>query len=318
MSSTERKRRCGLRDQPREFSSAETRRIGSFPGNTVLADSEGRGWRDVHASLATVTTWSGVHRAQAHDCIAYCVNQPALLRRRLEGGREESMTIRPRQFFVIPGRSDSEWHRGGRTEMLMIYVRKELLERLAGELSSSGGGHPAADLGVSLGATDPLLEQFALTILDILRQEEDGTSALYVDAFARASAIHLLRRRGHDRRLPEAAARRAACRPGLRRIRDYIEDDLGGDLSLGALAKQAGVPPTIFGRSFRQLYGTSPHQYVLSRRLERARVLLLSTDLSVAEISLDTGFSSQSHLTTAFGRLTGMPPAEFRRVAAAM
>lgn len=65
---------------------------------------------------------------------------------------------------------------------------------------------------------------------------------------------------------------------------------------------------------FREAYGASPHQYILAKRVERAKALLLATDLPIAEIALETGFSSQSHLTTAFGRFTGVPPAEFRRV----
>lgn len=300
--------------RPREFSSSETRRIGSFPGNTVLAESEGRGWRNVHASLASVGTWSGTHHAHAHHCIAYCVNQPAFLRRRLEGGGDEAMTLRPRQFFVIPGRHSSEWHRKGQTEMLMIYLRQEFLDEVAATISSQGGNRRAADVELPLGTTDPLLEQFALAILNILRQEEDGGSALYVDALAQAAAMHLLRKGGAGpSRSTAGPPRRNASRPGLSRVRDYIESELAGDLSLPVLAREAGVPSNIFGRVFRDCYGTSPHQYVLSRRLERARTLLLSTDLPIAEIAFDAGFSSQSHLTTAFGRLIGMPPAEYRR-----
>lgn len=304
---------CGLRVPSREFTSAETRRIGSFPGNTVLADSEGRGWRNVHASFAKVNTWSGVHHAHDHHCIAYCVNQPAFLRRRVEGGRDEAMTMRPRQFFLIPGRRSSEWHRRGETEMLMIYLRQDLLDALAGEMRSLGGGVRAPDVDLVLGTTDPLLEQIALAILTTLQRDEDGSSALYVDGLAHAAALHLLRGRIPGGRQVEPAPRLPPPRSGLRRVRDYIEAELAGDLSLTALAAQAGLPATMLARAFRECLGTSPHQYVLERRLERARTLLLSTDMPIAEIAFETGFSSQSHLTTAFGRLTGLPPAQYRR-----
>ena len=113
-----------------EFSAAETRGIGSFPGNRVVADSRGRGWRDVHATLAAVDTWSGVHLPHAHDCIAYCVSQPAYLRCRVDGS-DTAVTLRPRQFFLIPGGRPSEWHRRGPSEMLMIYLRREMLGSLA-------------------------------------------------------------------------------------------------------------------------------------------------------------------------------------------
>jgi len=305
---------CHVSARAGEFRSAETRQIGSLPGNTVLAESEGRGWRDVHASLASVTTWSGAHPAHAHHCIAYCVSQPAYLRRRLAGGRDEAVTLRPRQFFVIPRGQSSEWHRQGRTQMLMIYLRQDLLDTVARELGSLGGVGPA-EVDLAPGTTDAFLEQFALAVLHTLRAAEDGGSALYVEALARSAAVHLLRRYGAPAGpVPIASGRSAADGPDLRRIADYIEAELGGDLSLAALAQLAALPVNVFGRAFREAYGASPHQYILARRVERAKALLLATDMPIAEIALETGFSSQSHLTTAFGRSTGVPPAEFRRV----
>lgn len=297
-----------------EFSSADTRRIGSFPGNTVLADSEGRGWRTLHASLATVNTWTGAHPTHAHHCIAYCVNQPAYLRRRLEGGTDEEMTLRPRQFFIIPGGRRSEWHRRGRTEMLMLYIRQELLDAVAGELSSQHRHDGGLDIDVPLGTSDPFLEQFALAVLNTLRSREDGSSALYMEALARAAAIHLLRthRPGMGSKVPTAPARPGSGR-ALARIPAYIDAELDGDLSLETLAREADLPVNTFLRSFRNNHGTSPHQYILARRVERAKALLISTDRPIAEIALDTGFASQSHLTTAFGRLTGLPPGSYRR-----
>lgn len=304
----------GMQQSTSEFSASETRRIGSFPGNTILADSEGRRWRDIHASLATVNTWSGTHEAHTHPCIAYCVNQPALLRRRLEGGREETITMRPRQFFVIPADSRSEWYRRGQTEMLMIYIRQDLLTQVAADMASLGGGG-RADIELFFGATDPFLEQFAISVLELLRQEEDGCSALHIEALARAAATHLLRRgsRSPERTLDRAQSTGPATHPGLRRVRDFVEAELSGDLSLSSLADQAGLSQAVFGRAFRNAFGTSPHQYVLARRLERARTLLLSTDLPVSLIALETGFSSQSHLTTAFGQRSGLTPAQFRQ-----
>ena len=148
----------------------------------------------------------------------------------------------------------------------------------------------------------------------MLREDEDGSSALFVDSLARATALHLLRG-------PRSAPRSDATGAGstglsssrLRRVADYIEAEIGGDLSLGALARRAALPEGTFARAFRSAYGTSPHRYVMTRRLDRAQSLLLSSDKSLAEIAMDTGFASQSHFTTAFGRLTGSTPAEYRR-----
>ncbi len=100
----------------------------------------------------------------------------------------------------------------------------------------------------------------------------------------------------------------------MRRIRDLIEERLAEDLSLEALAAEIGVSPRTLSRVCLKQWGTTVHQYVLSRRVERAKTMLLSTDLAATAIAFDTGFSSQSHLATAFRRLTGLTPKHYRLI----
>lgn len=102
--------------------------------------------------------------------------------------------------------------------------------------------------------------------------------------------------------------------PGeLRSIIEYVEERLDSNLSLHRLADLVGMNVYHFLRSFRQSTGIPPHQYILRRRVERAKMLLLNGHLSIAEIALQCGFYSQSHLTTAFHRLTQFTPRDFRR-----
>ncbi|HYW04038.1 MAG TPA: helix-turn-helix transcriptional regulator [Gammaproteobacteria bacterium] len=104
------------------------------------------------------------------------------------------------------------------------------------------------------------------------------------------------------------------ARSRLNRLFDLIEARLGGgDLSLRTLAAEAGMHPHYLPRAFRRIVGQSPHQYVMTRRIERARRLLRDTDLTVAAIAAESGFSSQSHLCSHFKRATGVTPGEYRR-----
>lgn len=96
------------------------------------------------------------------------------------------------------------------------------------------------------------------------------------------------------------------------RAQDYVEENMGDDLSLGAIAAEAGVSPHHFVRVFKAATGTTPHRYVLDRRVERSRQLLSDTDLSLAEVAFRCGFSSQSHMTAVFRRLVGVTPAKYR------
>src|SRR5262245_55100285 len=98
----------------------------------------------------------------------------------------------------------------------------------------------------------------------------------------------------------------------LLRARDLIDGRYADQLDLEAMAATAHVSPRHFSRSFRRIFGETPHQYLLSRRLERARHLLRTTDDSVAEICLSVGFTSVGSFTTTFTRHVGVSPTTYR------
>ncbi|HKP21481.1 MAG TPA: AraC family transcriptional regulator [Thermoleophilaceae bacterium] len=99
----------------------------------------------------------------------------------------------------------------------------------------------------------------------------------------------------------------------LLRARDLMDSRFAEPLDLEALASVAGVSPRHFSRSFRRTFGETPHQYLLTRRIERARYLLRTTDLRVAEVCLDVGWGSVGSFTTSFRRHVGVSPTEYRR-----
>jgi len=99
----------------------------------------------------------------------------------------------------------------------------------------------------------------------------------------------------------------------LLRARDLVDRRYGEPLDLRVLAREANVSPRHFSRSFRRVFGETPYQYLLSRRLERARHLLRTTDDSVAEICLAVGFKSVGSFTTTFTRQVGVSPTTYRR-----
>ena len=97
------------------------------------------------------------------------------------------------------------------------------------------------------------------------------------------------------------------------RLIDFIEENLDRDLSLEVLAAEVSLNSLYLPRAFKKVLGQTPHQYVLRRRIERARGLLSNTDMPIVDVALTTGFSSQSHLSNWFLRITGVSPASFRR-----
>jgi AraC-like DNA-binding protein len=98
----------------------------------------------------------------------------------------------------------------------------------------------------------------------------------------------------------------------LMRARDLADARYVEPLTVDDLAAAAGLSRAHFSRAFRRAFGESPHQYLLTRRLERAAALLRTTDRSVAEVCLAVGLQSLGSFTTSFKRMFGMTPTEYR------
>ncbi len=92
----------------------------------------------------------------------------------------------------------------------------------------------------------------------------------------------------------------------------FVEEHLGERFTLHDLAREVQVSSFYFVRIFKQRTGLTPHQYVMSRRVARARRLLEEGELPIAAIAAETGFASQSHLTELFRREVGVTPRAYR------
>jgi AraC-like DNA-binding protein len=98
----------------------------------------------------------------------------------------------------------------------------------------------------------------------------------------------------------------------LLRARDLIDARYAEPLDVDALARAAHASPAHFSRQFKRAFGETPHQYLLTRRLERAAALLRGTDHSVARICAEVGLASLGSFTTSFKRSYGVTPAAYR------
>src|SRR5262249_26386856 len=99
----------------------------------------------------------------------------------------------------------------------------------------------------------------------------------------------------------------------LRRAIEYIEDNLARDVTLPEIAQMLGMSPHHFAHAFKDTTGIAPHQYLIARRVARAKSLLKETDLPMREIAYRIGYSNQAHFSTLFHRLSAMTPTTFRQ-----
>jgi AraC family transcriptional regulator len=294
------------------FTARETHGRVLRSGNRLIAHSQDSGWRSLHAAILEEAPFQATERPIRHPALIYHLSRPTQVTRKIEGAARETALIGPRRICLTPGEATTQWQHAGHPEILQVYLRQSIYEAAVTEIY--GCDSSGAELVSRFAILDPLLEQLAIAITNALRDgaAEDG---LYIDTVAQMMAVHLAR--SHSSR--SRPARILPVRPlsgwKMRRVIEYIEDNLEGDLSLQAMAAEVDISPLYLARAFKSAVGQSPHQYVLARRIERAKELLRNTDLPVVDVALSSGFSSQSHLSHWFIRQVGVSPAVYRRQA---
>jgi AraC family transcriptional regulator len=157
--------------------------------------------------------------------------------------------------------------------------------------------------------TDTLIHGMGLALKHELLE---NSNHLYFDSITTMMAVHLLRNHAVWRQTIQD------YRGGLpkykqRQVMDYIHNYLDQDLSLIALAELVRISPYHFARLFKQSVGTSPGQYVIKCRINKAKWLLAKGNLSILEITQLVGFQSQSHFSDLFRRTIGVTPSNYRK-----
>ena len=137
------------------------------------------------------------------------------------------------------------------------------------------------------------------------------TGRLFGQSIAAALAVYLAQRYSSS---PLALHHYRGGMPGTRlnRVLEYIAAKLHEELSLAALAEIAGMDIYYFSRLFKQSTGVSPHRYVLQQRIRRAQHFLRTSDMTILEASVRTGFVDQGHFTKVFRHFVGLSPTKYR------
>lgn len=191
------------------------------------------------------------------------------------------------------------------TEFIMLALEPGFVHRIADE-----SGMSDSELERHVGIRDPQIEYIAFA----LKSELDSgcpSGRVYGDGLAVALAARLLvRYSGHVTTAHNCNALLSGYT--LRRVTDYIEENLTKDLTLAEIADVAHMSPHYFSRAFRKTTGVPPHRYVIHRRIEKAKTLLSDNRLPLVEVGLSVGFQNQSHFTTLFHKRTGVTPKVYR------
>ncbi len=264
---------------------------------------DGEGF-SVYAAKQPRSTW----QEHVHDCVQVTVGlEPAHMHAewRATGKLRQSKEFIGNAVSVIPAGVPHKtlWQR--RAALIHIYIREEFLRRLSLDVLQQG----SLELQPTYLVRDLLIEELARSLY--LESESGHLNAAVANAAVTTLCVRLLR--AYSVRKGEAAYATGGLGPAReRRVREYIEADLERDLSIQALAEVAGLSPQHFAVLFRESTGFTPHQYVNHRRIACAQELLKIENLTLVEISMQCGFSSQSQFITTFRKLAGMTPGRFR------
>ncbi|HWK66573.1 MAG TPA: AraC family transcriptional regulator [Rhizobiaceae bacterium] len=161
------------------------------------------------------------------------------------------------------------------------------------------------------GTIDPKALQLAQLLKAELTQQEDPNE-FYIDSLVTMFGVHILRHYTGELKLP-ASPKGGLSDRSARRVREFLEVNFSRKMSVAELAAVSGHSPRHFIQAFTKTFGEPPHKHVLRLRLAFAEKLLGESELSIAEVSHLSGFSSQSHLTTTMVKHRGLTPMQVRR-----
>jgi AraC family transcriptional regulator len=241
-----------------------------------------------------------------HTLSLYLSGGDAICRRR-DGGRIGNDGAG--SLCVMPRGITSDWDVSGRVAMFHLYIARGAFERAVVEALDAD---PAAvELRDETYFRDARIEALIREAMLPLTWDEPAERVALGHA-AQALLAYMVARL--TTRGPAALRARGGIPPArLRRIAEFIDAHLDAPLGIEDLAGVAGLSPYYFARTFKRATGETPHGFVLRRRIERAKQLIATAEMPLAEVAIACGFSSQSHLTQRFRALSGMTPRQYTR-----
>ncbi len=269
----------------------------------VRASSTNRHWDGFEAILYEASAGFSEQAFVRHN-VSMQIGRPLLVTSRCDGKTLRRLQV-PGDVKIVPPGVARVWETEAATLKLSMYLSPTLICSAAEAMDLDPR---SIDIAPQLHVRDTRIEHIGWAVKAEL-EALDPLGRLYGDALGLALAAHLLRAYAPAGIRPVDAA---LSRRRLRRVLEYIQANLAGDLSLSELAKVASVSPSHFKTLFKRSVGVPVHQYVIRRRIEYAAELLQGGDPPLADVALQAGFANQSHLARSMRRIMGVTPRALR------
>lgn len=252
--------------------------------------------------------WDGSgHYLAYHDLLLLDGEMEVLGERSIAGG-----DLRDQMTFVPQGREITGWAKPAdrmNAFTVVCFDPSAMQEELQAEFTAfEARPHVYFQDGV-LGAT---MQKLASMMAD----EHRPASQIYAETLGLTAALEMFRLAQEGTLTPKAIATAGQLSKSRQElVLSYIAENLGRDLGLDELAALCGLTRFHFARAFKATFNEPPHQFILRMRLDRAKHLLATSRLPIADIATTTGFNGASQFARSFKSVTGRTPLEFRRSA---
>ena len=286
-----------------------------FTASRLLSSSDGLGWTTLATEVRSHVAGPIPAFVTEHTELTLILRSAgnATVFRAAQGLRQQAVAA-PGTTFLIPAgtREEATFLTDDIPQVMHLYLSSRLFEDLAGE--DHLPSFDPRNVHYVSGLRDTSLMWLARAVGGEL-QQQSSAGQLLVETLGLGLADRIIQSYtgGVAMRSFPLAPTGALGATRLRRVLDYIEDNLTSNLAIKGLASVACLSPYHFARSFRAATGMAPHAYVSRRRLALAKRLLSETDRPLAEVALACGFSSQSNFTKAFTGATGAAPGAYRK-----
>jgi AraC family transcriptional regulator len=215
----------------------------------------------------------------------------------------------PGEVAIVSADQPSVWEWTNPYEEILILLDRDAVADAAAELSE--GPFSVMD---DLGILDPVFSEVIFQVNAELTAMNAATP-MFGESISTVLIARLLKRYSSLRKKGDLCRLDIASHR-LRMALEYIDIHLDRELTLQDVAQVANMSTFRFARAFSKAVGRPPHQYLLARRIDRAKDLLRRTSTEIAEISRLVGFSTQSHFGVVFRKTCGMSPGRYRQLVA--
>jgi AraC family transcriptional regulator len=269
-----------------------------------LMSSQALGWEGICVQSHRQPAWETPHVCGPHHSIA--VHSEPIQTERLLDSRRQRERIVKGDIVIIPANTQNQhsWNREVAFSLLLLDPTH------IAQIAHESIDVDRVEILPHFATPDPLIYQICLALKSEITSG-GLCSRLYVDSLITTLAIRLLRQYSAQEPLIREYID-GLSKHKLNQVSEYINDHLTENLSLKELAALVEMSPHYFTSLFKQSTGLSAYQYVIHRRMERAKRLLCKQRLSIVEVAQEVGFQNQSHFSNVFRKYTGATPRSYR------